>query len=135
VVTPVQIEIDVEGVVLRAVLADSAAARALAKALPFDARYETWGEEHYFPVPVDLPEDETATTKVKAGDLGYWPPGKALAVFWGRTPMSTGKDPVPYSAVLPMGRVVGDASVLRDTPDSGRVHVRRASSKPAQDRP
>jgi len=30
--------------------------------------------------------DETATTAVKAGDIGFWPPGNALAIFFGPTP-------------------------------------------------
>jgi hypothetical protein len=123
---PTRVEIAVEDVTLQAVLDGGPVSKAIIAALPFEARYETWGEEHYFEIPVVLPEDETATTKVRIGDIAYWPPGRALAIFWGRTPMSEGDDPVPYSAVLPVGRVVGDVTRLRDTPSTGRVVVRRA---------
>ena len=60
-----------------------------------------------------MPLDESATTKVKVGDIGYWPPGKALAIFFGPTPMSTGPDPVPASEVNLVGRILDDPSLLK----------------------
>jgi uncharacterized protein len=50
---------------------------------------------------------------VTAGDIGYWPPGNCLAIFFGPTPMSTGPDPVPASDVNLVGRISGDATLLR----------------------
>lgn len=97
---------------LEAELFDTPCARAVAAALPLEMRPEEWGDEFYFAIPVDMPLDETATVRVKVGDIGYWPPGNALAIFFGPTPMSTGPDPVPASEVNRVGRIIGDALLL-----------------------
>jgi uncharacterized protein len=51
---------------------------------------------------------------VKAGDIGYWPSGQALAIFFGPTPMSAGTDPVPASAINLVGRIIDDPTLLRE---------------------
>jgi hypothetical protein len=108
-----KIRITAGAVVLEAELADTACAKAIAEQLPITARPNVWGDEFYFTVDVDMPLDDTATTSVKVGDIGYWPPGNALAIFFGPTPMSTGPDPVPASEVNVVGRIIGDATELR----------------------
>src|SRR5512136_3162500 len=85
--------------ILEAEFSDTPCAKAIVAAMPLEARPNEWGDEFYFEVPVDMPLDETATVRVKAGDIGYWPPGHALAILFGPTPMSTGSDPVPISEV------------------------------------
>jgi uncharacterized protein len=92
---------------------DTACASAIVAVLPLEARPNEYGDEFYFDLPVDLPPDETATVRVKVGDIGFWPPGNCLAIFFGPTPMSTGPDPVPASEVNLVGRVLGDATQLR----------------------
>ena len=78
-------------------------------------RPNEWGDEYYFEIPVRVSLDGTATTKVKVGDIGYWPPGRAMAIFFGRTPMSSGSDPVPASAVNLVGKILDDATLLVKT--------------------
>jgi uncharacterized protein len=85
-----KIRINIKDISLGAELAETACARAIVDALPIEARPNEWGDEFYFTVPVVAGLDETATATVKVGDIGYWPPGKALAVFFGPTPMSSG---------------------------------------------
>jgi hypothetical protein len=98
---------------LEAEFFDTPCAQAIVAALPLEACPNEWGDEFYFEIPVDTPLDETATVRVKAGEIGFWPPGKALAIFFGPTPMSTGPDPVPISEVNLVGRITGDATLLR----------------------
>jgi uncharacterized protein len=98
---------------LQAEFFDSPCAQAIVAAMPLEARPNEWGDEFYFEVPVAMPLDETATVRVKAGDIGYWPPGNCLAIFFGPTPASTGPDPVPASEVNLVGRISGDAALLR----------------------
>jgi hypothetical protein len=123
---PTRIVIIVKGLRFEAELFDSAAGRALAKALPLAAAPNEWGDEFYFEVPVDLQPDSTATTAVKAGDIGYWPPGRALAIFFGPTPMSTGPDPAPASAVNLVGRILGDATLLRQAKGAREIRIEKA---------
>ena len=70
-----------------------------------------------------MPLDESATTKVKVGDIGYWPPGKALAIFFGPTPMSTGPDPVPASEVNLVGRILDDPRLLKKEKGAGMIRI------------
>jgi hypothetical protein len=107
------VKILIADLTLEAEFFETPCAQAIVATLPIEARPIEWGDEFYFEVPVDLPPDETATVRVKAGDIGYWPPGKVLAIFFGPTPMSTGPDPVPASEVNLVGRIIGDATLLR----------------------
>lgn len=117
------VKIVVGNTILHAALFDSVCPQAIIKALPIDARPDEWGDEFYFEIPVDMPPDETATKKVKVGDIGYWPPGKALAIFFGPTPMSTGLKPVPVSEINLVGRILDDATVLRKEKGAGRIRI------------
>ena len=54
-----------------------------------------------------------AVETVDLGDLGYWPPGKAFCIFFGKTPASEGDEIRPASPVNLIGRVIGDTTVLK----------------------
>lgn len=82
-------------------------------ALPVEAPLNTWGEEFYFKLPGVKDYRETATSQVKVGDVAFWGVGQVLAIFFGRTPMSMGPDPVPADRVNIVGRIIGDATILR----------------------
>ncbi len=120
---PTSVRIVIGGVVLQAELLDTPCAGAVAAALPLEARPNEWGDEFYFTVPVALPADETATVRVKAGDIGYWPPGPALAIFFGPTPLSSGPDPVPASEVNLVGRILDDTALLRGCRGATSIRV------------
>lgn len=120
---PVKIKISAEDIVLHADLFDTPCARAVIAALPVITAPNEWGDEFYFEIPVRMPQDETATTKVSAGDIGYWPPGNALAIFFGPTPMSKGSDPVPASAVNIVGRINGDPAVLKRAKGAKEIRI------------
>jgi len=123
---PTSIRIVVNGLGFDAELNDSACARRIAHILPIDAAPHEWGDEFYFEIPLEMPLDETATTAVDVGDVGYWPPGRALAIFFGPTPMSTDDRPVPASSVNLVGRIAGDATALRTAKGARRLRVERA---------
>ena len=111
---------------VNAELFDTPCAAAIARTLPVDATPDEWGDEFYFSVNVRQPLDETATAAVKAGDIGYWPPGNAVALFFGPTPLSSGPDPVPASAVNIIGRITGDPSVLRNAKGAILIRIEAA---------
>ena len=101
-------------------------AEAIAKALPFEGVARRWGEEVYFEIPVDAgPENQVEV--VEKGDLGYWPPGKALCIFFGPTPASFGPDEIrPASPVNPVGRILGDPKAFAAVRDGERIRVKLA---------
>ena len=106
-------------------LADNPTGRMVAEALPISASARTWGDEIYFPIPVEA-ELEGGKEVVEMGDLGYWPPGNAFCIFFGPTPASRGEEIRPASAVTIIGRVDGDATVFRGV-GSGEAVVVEAS--------
>lgn len=118
-----KIRITIEDVTVDAELTDTVCARAVADALPIETRPNRWGDEFYFEISVSMPLDETATRKVEISDIGYWPPGNALALFFGPTPLSSGPDPVPASEVNLVGRITGDATVLRQIKKAVKVRI------------
>ena len=120
---PVQILITVGFVTLPGELFDTPSARAVAALLPIEARPDEWGDEFYFSIPVTMPLEANATARVKIGDIGYWPPGEALAIFFGPTPLSSGNDPVPASAVNVVGRITGDAGLLRNARGAATIRI------------
>jgi uncharacterized protein len=107
------VKILIGDITLEAEFFDTPCAQAIVAALPLEAKPNEYGDEFYFDLPVDLPPDETATVQVKVGDIGFWPPGNCLAIFFGPTPKSTGSDPVPASEVNMVGKIIGDATLLR----------------------
>lgn len=117
--------ITVNDITLKAKLLETACASAISAVLPIEVVPERWGDEFYFDVPVNMPLDETASSIVKIGDIGYWPPGRALAIFFGPTPMSTGPDPVPASAVNIVGKITDDASLLKKVKGTPRIKIEK----------
>ena len=111
-----------------AALDGSKTADAVWKALPIEAKASTWGDEIYFDIGLGI-KAESPREVVGMGDLGYWPPGSAFCIFFGRTPASTGDEIRPASAVNVFGRVDGDSTVFKKVRAGTRVKLERADTK------
>jgi hypothetical protein len=118
-----RVRIVVGGIQLEAELKPSKTAGEVYSALPVQAAINTWGEEFFFKLAGVKDYRETATTQVKIGDLAYWGAGQVLAIFFGRTPMSMGPDPVPADRVNIIGRILGDATQLRRVMDASTIRI------------
>ncbi|MCX6910835.1 MAG: cyclophilin-like fold protein [Verrucomicrobia bacterium] len=123
--TSTQIKITAGQVSLAATLNDSETARLVVRALPIEARANRWGDEIYFTITVAAGE-ENPQEVVAAGDLAYWPPGRAFCIFFGPTPASVGDEPRAASPVNVVGRVVGDAAQFRQVRDGEPVKIELA---------
>jgi hypothetical protein len=109
-----------------AVLNNSPTATQIWEGLPIEGRGNTWGDEIYFSIPVEAKPAEDAREIVAVGELGYWPPGTAFCIFFGRTPASTDNRPRAASAVNILGRIQGDATVFKAVSSGTRVRLERA---------
>ena len=98
---------------LEAELNETPTAKKIAAVLPLRTSFNTWGDEIYFAIPVDAALDNSAQEAVELGALGYWPPGKALCIFFGQTPASQPGNIRPASAVNVIGQVLGDATAFK----------------------
>jgi hypothetical protein len=106
-------------------LNETETAKAIWKALPINARASTWGDEIYFSIPVHLGEED-AKEVVDLGDVGYWPPGNAFCIFFGRTPASHGNEIRPASPVNVFGKIEGDPKVFKKVHSGAAILLERA---------
>jgi hypothetical protein len=118
-----EIEISAGDVRAVAVLHENATADAVWAALPLGGRGNRWGDEIYFDIPVQVPQADDARDVLEAGELGYWPLGHAVCIFWGPTPASMGEEIRAYSPVNVFGRLEGDPLVFASVPDASPIRI------------
>jgi len=118
-----KIEISVGNISLSATLADNETARMIYNSLPIESSYNVWGDEFYFAIPIYM-DIEEGREIMEIGELGYWPPGHAFCIFFGKTPASTDDCPRAASEVSPFGQIDGDATVLRQA-EASTIAVKR----------
>jgi hypothetical protein len=121
------VRILVGALTLEAELKPTRTAKAIYDLLPVETDMNVWGEEFYFKIPPVKDYRETATLKVAVGDIAYWGNGQAVAIFFGRTPISTGPEPVPADRVNVVGRIKGDATVLRTVMGATKIIMAKGS--------
>lgn len=97
--------------------------KRLLESMPFDSVAQRWGDEVYFTVPFHADLEPDARTEMEVGEVGFWPDGDALAIFFGRTPSSVDDRPRAYSPCNIVGRVEGDSGLLRAVRPGARVDV------------
>lgn len=110
----------------KATLKDNETAEAVWNALPIEGSANTWGDEIYFSIPVEVKPAGDARDVVEIGALGYWPPGNAFCIFFGRTPASHESEPRAASPVNVFGQIEGDAAVFKKVRDGAKVAIERA---------
>ena len=107
-------------------LRETPTVQALAAALPFEASAQTWGEEVYFSTPVSAKLEADAKQLVEPGTVCFWTEGDALALPFGRTPISTDEKPRLAARCNVLGNIVGDAKALAGIKAGAKVRVEKA---------
>ncbi len=121
-----RVQITAGQVTVHAALNGSATADKLWAALPVKARAGTWGDEIYFSTDVHDEGDPKASDVVPLGTVGYWPPGSALCLFFGPTPVSSAGECRGASPITVLGLIEGDCKALKKVPSGAAVTVERA---------
>jgi len=98
--------------------------KAILDATPFESRAMLWGDEIYFSTPAKVGEENSQPT-VEKGDVAYWPPGNALCLFFGPTPVSGPGEIRPASPVNVIGKIVGDLEILRRVREGEKIRVEK----------
>jgi uncharacterized protein len=107
-------------------LLDTPTSRALLEALPFDAEAQTWGEEVYFATPVKAKLEKDARQVVEPGTVCFWTEGDAIALPYGRTPISTDERPKLASRCNVLGKLNGNPRELAKLRSGDKISVSKA---------
>lgn len=99
-------------------------AKIILQALPLEGKANIWGNEIYFKVPVSLRE-ENSQQDVEVGDIAYWPPGKAICIFFGKTPASIDDKPKAYSPVNVFGKITSKVEILKKVKNGERIRIEK----------
>jgi hypothetical protein len=119
-----RISIRAGNVEVTGVLNDSGTADLVWDALPITELGSAWGDEIYFRTEI-VTGVQDGQEVVDMGALAYWPPGQAICLFFGPTPMSQGDEIRPASEVNVIGRIEGDPTILKSVSSGASVTLER----------
>ena len=96
--------------------------KAIVEALPIRGIVNRWGDEIYFETSIEVDVEENSKDVVELGDVAYWIPGRAICIFFGKTPISNEKIR-PASAVNVIGKIEGDLEDFKNAEDGDEIEM------------
>ena len=112
---------------IEAELFNTPTADAIYTRLPFNSVASTWGDEVYFATPVHVRREADAKDVVEAGELAFWVEGDSIAIGFGSTPVSRGKEIRLAARTNIWGKALGSVTDLRQVKDGDPIRVEKVS--------
>ena len=73
-------------------LKETETAEKIYNAVPINSSINTWGEEIYFNTNLSINREKEAKAVVDFGEIAFWTEGSAIAIGYGKTPISSGDE-------------------------------------------
>ena len=69
-------------------LRDTLTADIIYNSLPLKSKIQKWGEEIYFETGLSIELEKNAKSVINIGEIAFWNDGSAIAIGYGKTPVS-----------------------------------------------
>jgi hypothetical protein len=119
-----KITIKTEKSEIQAELNQSKTAELIWNKLPLEGKSNLWGDEIYFEVPIKT-ELENGRDIINKGEIGYWPLGNAVCLFFGPTPASQGEEIRAASPVSIIGNITDKLEVLKEVKSGEKIRLEK----------
>ena len=86
-------------------LRNTETARFITKSIPIKSKIQMWGEEIFFNTNIQVKLEDDAKQVIKLGELAFWTEGSAIAIGYGKTPVSIDQEI----------RLIGPCNIWADT--------------------
>ena len=73
-------------------LRETITADIIYNALPLKSKVQKWGDEIYFETGLSIELESDAKSIVNIGEIAFWNSGSAIAIGYGKTPISKGNE-------------------------------------------
>ena len=74
------------------ILRNTETAKLIAKSIPIKSKIQIWGEEIFFNTNLQVKLEDDAKDVMQLGELAFWTAGSAIAIGFGKTPVSIDKE-------------------------------------------
>jgi hypothetical protein len=73
-------------------LRETLTADIIYNSLPLKSKVQKWGDEIYFETGLSIELESDAKSIVNIGEIAFWNSGSAIAIGYGKTPISKGNE-------------------------------------------
>ena len=73
-------------------LRETLTADIIYNSLPLKSKIQKWGEEFFFETGLNVELENNAKSVVNIGEIAFWNDGSAIAIGYGKTPISKGNE-------------------------------------------
>lgn len=94
-------------------------------ALPIKSKINAWGDEIYFYTSISSDQEKDAKEVINLGEIVYWSAGKAIAIGFGKTPISRGNEIRLADKCNVWGTTSFDLKKLKDTPTNSEISIEK----------
>ena len=113
----------INGKSLNLFLKETETAEKIYNAVPINSSINTWGEEIYFNTNLLINRENEAKAVVDFGEIAFWTEGSAIAIGYGKTPISSGDEIRLASPCNIWANADFDKSFFGDINDGDKVNL------------